>query len=93
VADLSMPVPAGRWGALAFQHCPHPDRYLAVEILSPRGDLSEAAAQLFAALRRLDARGLDGILTERFPEEGLGRAINDRLSRAAWRGESLEPRA
>lgn len=85
MADLSQPVPAGRWGALAFQQCPHPERYTAVEILSARGSLPEAAAQLFAALRRLDARGLDGILTESFPKAGLGRAINDRLRRAAYR--------
>jgi len=96
LADLSRPPPVGRWGVIAFQHCPHPERYVAVEVLSARGNLSEAAAQLFAALRRLDSRGLDGILTERFPEEGLGRAINDRLRRAASREltkEGSAPRA
>lgn len=53
------------------------------EILSPSGDLSEAARHLFAALRALDASGCEVILAEVFPEEGLGRAINDRLRRAA----------
>lgn len=53
------------------------------EVLSPTGDLSEAARHLFAALRALDASEADVILAEVFPEEGLGRAINDRLKRAA----------
>jgi L-threonylcarbamoyladenylate synthase len=51
--------------------------------LSPRGDLHEAARNLFTVLRELDRSGADVILAERFPEHGLGRAINDRLSRAA----------
>ncbi len=55
----------------------------AVEVLSPSGDLSEAAANLFAAIRRLDERGLSRLYAEVVPEEGLGRAINDRLRRAA----------
>ena len=76
---------SGRYGALVFQHCPHPELYAAVEVLSSSGNLSQAAAALFAALRRLDAQQLDGIVTERFPDEGLGRAINDRLQRAAYR--------
>jgi L-threonylcarbamoyladenylate synthase len=51
-------------------------------VLSPKGDLGEAAKKLFAALRDLDNRGYDYILAERFPDVGLGRAINDRLERA-----------
>lgn len=55
--------------------------------LSETGDLAEAAANLFAHLRRLDrealARGLTRIAVMPIPEEGLGRAINDRLRRAA----------
>ena len=85
LSDLSAPPPPGRWGALVFRECPHADRYAAIEILSPQGHLAQAAAELFAAMRRLDALGLDGILTEKFPDEGLGRAINDRLRRAAFR--------
>ena len=49
--------------------------------LSPSGDLAEAAANLFAMLRRLDGGG--GIAVAPVPERGLGRAINDRLRRAA----------
>jgi len=51
--------------------------------LSPAGDLTQAAANLFAFLRRLDASGARGIAVMRVPEQGLGRAINDRLRRAA----------
>jgi L-threonylcarbamoyladenylate synthase len=60
--------------AFQFQH---------VEVLSPGGDLREAAANLFAAIRRLDALNLDVILAESVPEVGLGRAIMDRLRRAS----------
>ncbi len=52
-------------------------------ILSPSGDQAEAARNLFAGMRLLDSLGLDLILAELVPEEGLGRAINDRLRRAA----------
>jgi L-threonylcarbamoyladenylate synthase len=51
--------------------------------LSASGDLSEAAANLFAALRTLDATGATAIAAMPIPEEGLGEAINDRLRRAA----------
>jgi len=51
--------------------------------LSPRGDLAEAAANLFAALRRLDRSGAKGLAVMPIPEHGLGVAINDRLRRAA----------
>ncbi len=57
--------------------------FAAAEVLSKRGDLVEAAANLFAALHRLDAAGLDRVVAEAVPEEGLGRAINDRLRRAS----------
>ena len=52
-------------------------------LLSPNGFLPEAARKLFAAMRRLDALPIDVILAERVPDEGIGRAINDRLERAA----------
>jgi L-threonylcarbamoyladenylate synthase len=50
--------------------------------LSPNGDLVEAAANLFAHLRALDAAGAT-IAVAPIPGEGLGEAINDRLRRAA----------
>ena len=51
--------------------------------LSPSGDLAEAAAALFAALRELDRTGAATIAVMPIPEHGLGEAINDRLRRAA----------
>lgn len=51
--------------------------------LSPTGDLTEAAANLFAALRTLDASGVASLAVMPIPETGLGEAINDRLQRAA----------
>jgi len=51
--------------------------------LSPSGDLGEAAANLFAMLRELDASGASSIAAMPIPSSGLGEAINDRLSRAA----------
>jgi L-threonylcarbamoyladenylate synthase len=51
--------------------------------LSPTGDLREAAANLFAFLRLLDAAETATIAVAPVPEEGLGEAINDRLRRAA----------
>ena len=46
-------------------------------------DPREAAAALFASMRRLDEAGLDAIVAERVPEVGLGVAIMDRLRKAA----------
>jgi len=51
--------------------------------LSPSGDLKEAAANVFAMLRLLDAKNSCGIAVSPIPEKGLGLAINDRLRRAA----------
>lgn len=53
--------------------------------LSPSGDVTEAAAHLFAMLHRLDAAGVSRIAVMPIPEQGLGIAINDRLRRAAVR--------
>jgi len=54
--------------------------------LSPAGHWTQAAANLFAHLRRLDASGARRIAVMTVPDEGLGRAINDRLRRAAAPG-------
>ena len=51
--------------------------------LSPVGSLPEAARNIFGMLRSLDEAPVDLILAEYVPEEGLGRAINDRLKRAS----------
>lgn len=62
---------------------PGAENAVAVEQLSAAGDTVEAAARLFAALRRLDASGAATIAAGPVPASGLGEAINDRLRRAA----------
>lgn len=57
-----------------------PNRQL---LLSPHGDLHEAAMNLFAFMRQFEKLPVDVILAEQLPEIGLGKAINDRLRRAA----------
>lgn len=56
-------------------------------ILSRSGNLAEAAANLFSHLHELDRAGVDIILAEPVPAKGLGRAIMDRLRRAASRSD------
>ena len=70
---------------LAFGHAPVAGAQDAVKTLnlSPRGDLIEAAANLFSHLRALDAAKAAMIAVMPLPQEGLGEAINDRLQRAA----------
>jgi len=70
-----------RVGYLAFQEVPK--GFKVVKVLSPSGSLVEAAAHLFEALHQLDKLGLEVIYAEPIPEEGLGRAIMDRLRRAS----------
>jgi L-threonylcarbamoyladenylate synthase len=70
-------------GLLAFQEPKNFLKFHQIEVLSKGGDFREAAANLFSAIRRLDALNLDLILAEAVPEVGLGRAIMDRLRRAS----------
>ncbi|MGI8821477.1 MAG: L-threonylcarbamoyladenylate synthase [Chthoniobacterales bacterium] len=72
-----------RCGLLAWRSAPAGGEFAQVRVLSPRGDLREAAANLFRLLRDLDHYGLDAIVAETMTEEGLGAAIMDRLRRAA----------
>jgi L-threonylcarbamoyladenylate synthase len=67
---------------LAFGPDP-PSGFAEILWLSRSGDLAEAAANLFAMLRRLDQPTFTGIAVTPIPEHGLGHAINDRLRRAA----------
>jgi L-threonylcarbamoyladenylate synthase len=53
-------------------------------ILSPSGEITEAAQNLFSALRTLDKMAIEIILAELVPDIGLGMAINDRLRRASY---------
>jgi len=54
-------------------------------ILSPKGDMKEAAHNLFAYLREMETMDIDAIIAEEVPDTGLGKAINDRLRRASTR--------
>lgn len=79
------PLMGKRCGFLAWK-TPEEGRLCAfesVEVLSDSGDLRQAAARLFSAMRRLDEAGLDVIVAESVPELGLGVAIMDRLRKAA----------
>jgi L-threonylcarbamoyladenylate synthase len=71
-------------GLLSFKPMNDISQFSAVEVLSPSGDLREAARNLFSALRRLDAADIDLIVAQRLPEQGLGITINDRLTRACY---------
>lgn len=73
-----------RAGALVFAQSA--GGYDCVRVLSPSGDLREAAANLFAALHALDAAGVIRIDAEPIPTTGLGAAIMDRLARASITG-------
>jgi L-threonylcarbamoyladenylate synthase len=69
-------------GLLFFKDAQGFDKLHQVKVLSPKGDLKEAAKKLYTALHHLDQLDLDLIITEHFPENDLGRTINDRLKRA-----------
>jgi L-threonylcarbamoyladenylate synthase len=74
-----------RVGLLAWRRIESLQRFAAVRHLSQGQDCREAAANLFRYLRELDALGLDCIVAERVPSQGLGAAMMDRLERAAHR--------
>jgi len=52
-------------------------------VMSENASLEEAAANLFTGLRWFETQDIDLVITEKVPDEGLGRAINDRLKRAS----------
>ncbi|MEM9347341.1 MAG: L-threonylcarbamoyladenylate synthase [Planctomycetota bacterium] len=83
-ASLSAFEPIGRWALVCVGAVPDVvERYVVLRNLSESGDLSFAAAALFSTLRELDRMGLDGIAAVAVPNEGIGRAINDRLNRGS----------
>jgi L-threonylcarbamoyladenylate synthase len=69
-------------GLLLFKEAINDQNIVHQEILSIEGNLNEAASNLYAAMHRLDALNLDVIIAKKFPDNELGRAINDRLKRA-----------
>ncbi len=78
-------IPHEQAGALAFREPFGGVIEAHQRVLSPTGDLNEAAKNLFAHLRALDALAVDVLYAEPLPNRGLGRAINDRLKRASVR--------
>jgi len=82
IGDLSSSLPPGKLGLLCLKSPPDTSFFSRVEILSPSGNLQEAAARFYGCLRLLDEADLDCIIAERFPDVDLGRALNDRLERA-----------
>jgi len=80
------PPPSPESGLVLLRPRPVPEGYRRVEWLSRDGDLAAVAHHLFEVLRRLDGSSLDVVVAEVPMEEGLGRAIADRLRRAAARG-------
>lgn len=85
VADSAAVPPPLRRGAALLACGPARDTagFAEVEILSASGDLEHAATGLFAALRALDRGGFRRVYAVAVPETGIGRAIMDRLRRAA----------
>jgi L-threonylcarbamoyladenylate synthase len=80
--EAAAPLPGEAW--LGFG--PEPEGHALPPLslnLSTKGDLAEAAANLFAALRQLDEAGATTIAVAPVPMQGLGEAINNRLGRAA----------
>lgn len=73
----------GDAGVIAFDKCINGVDIKNQILLSVKGDLKEAAKNLFGAMRQLDAANVEVIYAVKFPETGLGKAINDRLKRAA----------
>lgn len=82
IPNLCQKYNGSKVGILSFEH-DYSEIATNNIVLSPSGSLNEAAANLFSAMRKLDAEGLDIILTENFPDQGVGMAMNDRIARAA----------
>ncbi|WP_339623333.1 L-threonylcarbamoyladenylate synthase [uncultured Winogradskyella sp.] len=71
-----------RVGVITFQSEINDSAIDAQMALSKTGDLVEAASHLYQILHQLDKMQLDVIIAEKLPNYGLGKSINDRLSRA-----------
>jgi L-threonylcarbamoyladenylate synthase len=76
-----------RIGVLLFKNNITNNKIIKQEILSSKGNLEEACANLYSALHKLDKANLDLIIAEKLPDEGLGKTINDRLQRASIKSE------
>ncbi|GAB5556370.1 MAG: L-threonylcarbamoyladenylate synthase [Schleiferiaceae bacterium] len=82
VSEMLLEEESQEIAVLSFSDKWQDDRIVFQRALSPKRNLQQAATELFSALRAVKSSSAKVILAERFPEEGLGRAINDRLTRA-----------
>ena len=71
-----------RIGVISFQTSYQHEDIAVQYILSPQGRLDEAASNLFSMLHKMDQNNVELIVAERVPNEGIGKAINDSLTRA-----------
>lgn len=83
LSELVVRYSSQKIGVLAFRNKVNGIELDNQMVLSPTGNLEEAAKNLFGNLRELDKKNIDIILAEAVPDIGLGKAINDRLNRAA----------
>ncbi|MCL7752203.1 L-threonylcarbamoyladenylate synthase [Polaribacter sp. Z022] len=70
-------------GVLVFNQSLNNDSLTEI-ILSEEKSMQKAASKLYDSLHELDHLNLDVIIAERFPDNGLGKSINDRLQRATF---------
>lgn len=74
--------PDKKLAVLSFDTKIGAENVITCKVLSAEGNLDEAMAKLYATLHDLDKLAIDEIVAEHFPDTGVGRAINDRLTRA-----------
>jgi L-threonylcarbamoyladenylate synthase len=82
VADLISSFNEKKMGVLLLDGKLDLDNQITKIVLSEKGDLAEAAKNLYESLHQLDKMNLDVIIAQKMPEVGLGVSINDRLERA-----------
>lgn len=78
-----VPIAGKRTGLLTYGRDSQTAGFAAIETLCVDSNLRTCASKLFAAMRSLDSDDVDVIIARRFPNTGLGIALNDRLHRAA----------
>ena len=79
-------IPAsGKIAYIAFMSIPAAGTWEATDVLSEKGDLAQAAVNLFGILHAMEESDADFIIAEPVPERGIGIAIMDRLRKAAFR--------
>ncbi|MEY2938449.1 MAG: hypothetical protein RL062_1038 [Bacteroidota bacterium] len=85
-SQKQIPATVGLYGVISFGgNLTGPIRYE----LSSQGDLIEAASRLFAGLRYMDQQPVQAIYISLLPEQGLGRAMNDRIRRAVIKSKGI----